>query len=571
MGILRKGINDLQSNYPEIACEWDYDENRKLHIEDNKHPLTPSDVACGSKRKVAWECSKHGSYMQSPSHRVYMKTGCPKCAQIRTSSFAEKHPELLKYWDYDANINDGNVPSSPDDISQSSTIKVYWKCDVCGNAWFEAPNDLLKKNNPCLNCYKNNVKNRKVTQARKYVLIKYVNDAVTMNSIIIEYWDYEKNYREYLGNRKKPIDPYCVHYESSKVFYFNCSQCGHKWHTAMRSVMKYINEHRIPCQCCRTVMESKYGSVNNYECNIDWDYDANMKEHMKNPLFPATPNMAAAASSLDLHWKCHKCGHKWTIGARRRCIDGSQCLHCSHMINGTLKDANPDFISEWDYEKNMAEHLKNDEWPATPNDVSAKSNLYKIWWKCKRNHSWQATVNSRNRTDITHPKHRGCPYCNQMYKGVSNTEEALRNYIIHTYFNDDRSICIFNDRKLLKGKEIDLLISKCNLAIEFNGNYYHSDENIRHRTKGKNSSYEYHKKKYDLCINAGILLIFIWEDDWFNRNDEVKFALDCLFSQIMKSYDANNQNVNINEILIPDILNKFSSERLENDDTHYRL
>lgn len=37
--------NILGYKYPEIASNWDYDENKRLHEMDSKHPLTPFDVS----------------------------------------------------------------------------------------------------------------------------------------------------------------------------------------------------------------------------------------------------------------------------------------------------------------------------------------------------------------------------------------------------------------------------------------------------------------------------------------------------------------------------------------------
>lgn len=95
--------NILGYKYPEIASNWDYNENKRLHEMDSMHPLTPFDIAYSSHRKVAMKCDKHGSYMQTPSHIVYMHTGCPKCSRLKHGSFGEKFPEKAMDWDYDAN------------------------------------------------------------------------------------------------------------------------------------------------------------------------------------------------------------------------------------------------------------------------------------------------------------------------------------------------------------------------------------------------------------------------------------------------------------------------------------
>ena len=62
-------------------------------------------------------------------------------------------------------------------------------------------------------------------------------------------------------------------------------------------------------------------------------------------------------------------------------------------------------------------------------------------------------------------------------------------------------------RDLLKPDilELDLFMPDTNIAIEYNGVYYHSE---------KFRSASYHSDKYQKCAAAGIKLIQVWEDDW---------------------------------------------------------
>lgn len=62
-----------------------------------------------------------------------------------------------------------------------------------------------------------------------------------------------------------------------------------------------------------------------------------------------------------------------------------------------------------------------------------------------------------------------------------------------------------NDRKVLKGKELDIYIPKNKVAIEINGNYWHSNK------CGKDINY--HLSKTIQCENQGISLIHIFEDE----------------------------------------------------------
>jgi len=100
-------------------------------------------------------------------------------------------------------------------------------------------------------------------------------------------------------------------------------------------------------------------------------------------------------------------------------------------------------------------------------------------------------------------------------------------------------------RSLLSGSEVDLYLPDHNLAIEFNGLYYHTEKMGKHRN--------YHIDKTRGLNSLGINLIHIFEDEWvhnkplvlnklkhvLNLNDSKKiFARNCS----VVSVDANTKN-----------------------------
>ena len=66
---LLKGYNDLQSKYPELVKEWDYNSNKVL----------PSDVIAGGHTKYYWICKNGHTYEESILHKS-KGVGCPYCA-----------------------------------------------------------------------------------------------------------------------------------------------------------------------------------------------------------------------------------------------------------------------------------------------------------------------------------------------------------------------------------------------------------------------------------------------------------------------------------------------------------
>lgn len=75
------GYNDLESQYPQVAKEWDYSKNDKK----------PSEINARSNKKYWWVCSKCGnSWLTSVYVRTAMNCGCPECKKEKISKARKK-------------------------------------------------------------------------------------------------------------------------------------------------------------------------------------------------------------------------------------------------------------------------------------------------------------------------------------------------------------------------------------------------------------------------------------------------------------------------------------------------
>jgi len=92
---------------------------------------------------------------------------------------------------------------------------------------------------------------------------------------------------------------------------------------------------------------------------------------------------------------------------------------------------------------------------------------------------------------------------------ISYSENELFEFIFELI--PETTSVIQSNRSVLNGKELDIYIPDHNLAIEFNGIYWHSESN------GKDSGY--HLDKTKSCEAKGIQLLHIFENEW---NDLVK-------------------------------------------------
>ena len=104
-----------------------------------------------------------------------------------------------------------------------------------------------------------------------------------------------------------------------------------------------------------------------------------------------------------------------------------------------------------------------------------------------------------------------CPHC---YPQASVLEIKYRQFIADLGIKAD-----YNRRDIISPYEIDIFLPDCNIAIEINGDYWHSEERIQERNGM--SSKEYHQMKTDRCIEKDIILHHIWESDsftdWINK------------------------------------------------------
>lgn len=127
-------------------------------------------------------------------------------------------------------------------------------------------------------------------------------------------------------------------------------------------------------------------------------------------------------------------------------------------------------------------------------------------------------VSMRDKVEIVCPAHgsffqypfdhingHGCPKCGFL---ISNAEDEIYKYICKSI---DKNEVVRHDRNILNGKEIDIIIPKLKIGIEYNGLKWHSDE-----FKDK----KYHLDKLNVANSKGIKLIQIFEDE-YNEKKEI--------------------------------------------------
>ena len=107
--------------------------------------------------------------------------------------------------------------------------------------------------------------------------------------------------------------------------------------------------------------------------------------------------------------------------------------------------------------------------------------------------------------------------------------------------------------------ELDIYIPEKNLAIEFNGNYWHSIEVL----KDKN----YHLKKTNLCKEKGIRLIHIFEYEWVTKPGICKSLISSALGVFSNKFNA--EDCEVKEIKNKEKVDEFLENNHIQGATHF--
>ena len=107
-----------------------------------------------------------------------------------------------------------------------------------------------------------------------------------------------------------------------------------------------------------------------------------------------------------------------------------------------------------------------------------------------------------------------CPKCFPFLNQHSSKGERELNQFLHNILPSSK-IQVHN-RKEIHPYELDIFVKDLKIAFEFNGVYWHSLEYNKHN----DINMEYEKTR--MCEKLGLKIVHIWEDDWKEKQDEVK-------------------------------------------------
>lgn len=117
---------------------------------------------------------------------------------------------------------------------------------------------------------------------------------------------------------------------------------------------------------------------------------------------------------------------------------------------------------------------------------------------------------------------------------VSKAEKEIKEY-----FETVHHLNIINScSSIVKGRQIDLFFPEHNLAVEYNGCFFHSEGN-----GGREFAKFRHIEKTEQCEAKGVQLVHIWEDEWRSNKQKVLRMLESKLGLVKPVAYARNCSV----------------------------
>lgn len=514
--IKRRGPSNndpLSVTHPDLSAQWDEVKNWTEHRQDPSWPDFPWNVKAGCGRKVWWICAQGHRYLCTPSHRAG-GIGCSICAIIKGNALSDIKPEVAEEWaadlNYDEHQNDPKWPVSSRLVSIYSAKKAWWRCRECSHEWIYRIDRKDSKAGECPECHPKRIGRNHKTPGRSK-LQPGVNDLGTIYPDLARIWDDERNQQTHNSN---PHHPTTIHdiLPSSTIAepYWKCDDCEAHWQSTLPSILRTYSKGSKPCPKCRKRDQYKNGVVSDYPHGMTlWDFKKNLEEFGTTKdqfLINADPRFTPASGATKVWWRCPNCDRSWKTSASKICLTEYGCLNCQKLQNGVIADYDL-LMQEWDYEKNGE---------LDPNRISRGNASIPIWWKCSKcNYSYKTVANTRTNAS----RAKGCPKCASFTRGagVSELEKEIYNFVKDRYPQFD---VVWHDIDILPDhKDLDIYFPEIRKAIEVNGDYWHNNL-INPQAVEKNQA------KMRICKSESIVLVNVWESDWWLHKKEIIKALD---------------------------------------------
>ena len=334
-------------------------------------------------------------------------------------SLAEKRPDLASTWSF-------NNPCTPYDVCPTTHKPEYiWLCVNCGGE-FKRTCSGRNRSGLCISCSNASRRNKKLNPPlEKSLAYLYPEIAKTWSP----------------KNDRSPFEVYST------------SNLGYSWVCETHGEYPMVCSNRVKptgCPTCWDESRSEVLKTPKYERSLEYLYPKIALEFSDTN--DRDSSEVYAGTSIEYWWDC-PLGHHYLKSVNKRTKRGYKCPYCTgkQVLKGfnDLLTTHPELCREWDYENNTS----------MPDEVSQGSHK-RIWWKCKKGHSWDTTIKERAGDHRT-----GCPSCSEW--GTSKMEQNLRLALLPFGASTKPNTKI--------GKwNVDIYFPDSKTIVEYDGSYAHS-------------------------------------------------------------------------------------------------
>lgn len=415
-------------------------------------------------------CKKHGKFIITPNKHLNIVGGCPECSKEqrkkRKKMTNDEYKELVIK-------KHGNKYDLSTIQYESMKDKVTAICPIHGKFTINAYN--FTHGSGCPKCgieeratkRKNNFKNT-VNKKAKIGKLTTENFIKKAREIHGDKYDYSKTNLD-KRDKKGRVCIICPKHGEfwqnpfSHLKGFGCSKCG-KEKTAKTQTLtteKFIEK-------AKKVHGDKY------------DYSNTIYKGCYNDVSIICPIHGEYSQQASVH------------------LNGHGCPKCANEANSIVLLSNTEeFIK-----KAIIIHGDKNDYKL----VDYKGAKTPVTIICEKGHIYTQMPNK-------HLSGHCCPYCTN---NVSQQEKEIGIFIKELGFDIKT-----NNRNLLsETKELDIIIPSKQIAIEYDGLYWHNEL--------KKQDKKYHLNKTIECNKKGIRLIHIFEDEWINKQEIVKSRLKAI-------------------------------------------
>ena len=425
--IVSTGENDLESQYQDLATEFDVEKNG----------ITPDKIAfTNTNVDIWWKCSEGHVFQRSVWYRINQSRECPICSRSIVvkgeNDFQKAFPNIVNIWDYEVNGR------KPDEISDRNNGKYAFKCEH-GHHYETQLVTIIANEFKCLVCIGKIIQEgvNSLADTHKELAKEFSPNEERKPSEFAKNSAYSAKwlcptcggeYRYPINEREVGDDscPYCrrdrvllgynsfvdTDYDLSKEWspsnergpetYIKTHKSWVSWlcPTCSGEYRYPINERELGDDSCPYCHKDR--ALLGYNSLVDTDFDLSKEWGSSNERSPET---YTKANKSWVSWLCPTCSGEYRYPINERVLGDDSCPFCrgTRVLAGfnSFKHNHLDLMEEWD---DINNYLLCDA------DNILDSYSDKVWWICKDcNHKYQMTPKQRIYYQKRHMK--SCPHC----------------------------------------------------------------------------------------------------------------------------------------------------------------